>query len=103
VTSAVATELKEQLLTQEELDSREGAITAWEDGLAASECALRRACMERDAEHFQDAHFYFQVQTLHQLQPDARGAPDPPFPVGDGPGDVGGEDGRGAGTWSTFL
>jgi hypothetical protein len=43
--------LWEQLLTQErELDSREGIIAVWEDGLAASEHALGRACVERDAE-----------------------------------------------------
>jgi hypothetical protein len=46
----VAVELQEQLLTQEELDSREGAITAWEDGLVASKHALGRACLEHDAE-----------------------------------------------------
>jgi hypothetical protein len=38
------------LLTRErELNSREGSIVAWEDVLAAFECALGRACMERDA------------------------------------------------------
>jgi hypothetical protein len=43
-----------QLLAQErKLDSREGAIVAWEDGLAAFERALGRACMERDAERAQ--------------------------------------------------
>jgi hypothetical protein len=37
----VAIELQEQLLAQEvELDSREGTIIMWEDGLAASEHAL---------------------------------------------------------------
>jgi hypothetical protein len=39
--SVVAVELREMLLTQErELDSREGTIAAWEDGLAAFERAL---------------------------------------------------------------
>jgi hypothetical protein len=33
------------------VDSREGAIVAWEDGLAASECALERVCMKRNTEH----------------------------------------------------
>jgi hypothetical protein len=42
--------LEEQLLSQErELDSMKGAIIMWEDGLAASECAFGRACMEHDA------------------------------------------------------
>jgi hypothetical protein len=51
VASAMVEELQEQLLTQEEeLNNREEAIIAWEDGLAAFERALRRACMERDAE-----------------------------------------------------
>jgi hypothetical protein len=35
---------------EEELNNREEAIIAWEDGLAAFERALKRACMERDAE-----------------------------------------------------
>jgi hypothetical protein len=45
------------------LDSREGAIALCEDGLAASEHALGRACAERDAEcpqaeaAWQDYHF----------------------------------------------
>jgi hypothetical protein len=46
----VAVELWEQLLARERgLDSREGVIVAWKDGLVASECALGRACVERDA------------------------------------------------------
>jgi xanthosine utilization system XapX-like protein len=50
----VAIEVQEQLLAQErELDSREGVIATWEDGLATSEHALGRACMERDAKHIQ--------------------------------------------------
>jgi hypothetical protein len=43
--------LQKQLLTRErKLDSREGAIIVWKDGLAASEHAFGRASMERDAE-----------------------------------------------------
>jgi hypothetical protein len=43
-------ELQEQVLVRErELDNREGAITMWEDGLVAFECALGRACTEREA------------------------------------------------------
>jgi hypothetical protein len=46
----VADELQEQLLAREwELGSREGAITAWEDGLVDSEHALGRACEERNS------------------------------------------------------
>jgi hypothetical protein len=53
-TSTMAVELQEQLLTRDkELDSRKCAIIAWEDGLAALEHALGRACMERDAERTQ--------------------------------------------------
>jgi hypothetical protein len=49
-TSAVAGELRGQLLAWErELDSREGAISVWEDGLVASECTLGRACVDHDA------------------------------------------------------
>jgi hypothetical protein len=52
VTSAVLDELQEKLLAQErELDSKEGSIIAWEDGMAASKHALGRPCMECDAEH----------------------------------------------------
>jgi hypothetical protein len=48
-TSAVVDELQEQLLTWErELDSREGVIATWQDGLAASEHALGRVCAKRD-------------------------------------------------------
>jgi hypothetical protein len=39
----------------------------------------------------QDVRLYFQLQTLHQVQPNAGGAPDPSFPIGDGPGGAGGE------------
>jgi hypothetical protein len=40
----------EQLPTRErELDSKDGVIAMWEDGLVAFECALGRACTERDA------------------------------------------------------
>jgi hypothetical protein len=50
----VANELRDQLLARErELDSREGAITVWGDGLVASKRSLGRACMEHDAEHAQ--------------------------------------------------
>jgi hypothetical protein len=46
---AVAAEMHEKLLARErELDSREGTITAWKDGLVAFECALERVCMERN-------------------------------------------------------
>jgi hypothetical protein len=49
-TSAVVGELRGQLLAWErELDSREGAISVWEDGLVASECTLGRACVDHDA------------------------------------------------------
>jgi hypothetical protein len=49
--SVMVDKLWEQLLTQQrELDSREGIIAVWEDGLAASEHALGRACVEHDAE-----------------------------------------------------
>jgi hypothetical protein len=44
-------ELREQLLTRErELDSREGAIAAWVDGLVAFKRALGRACTKHDVE-----------------------------------------------------
>jgi hypothetical protein len=43
-------ELQEWLLARErELDSREGTIVTWDDGLTAFECALGRACRESDA------------------------------------------------------
>jgi hypothetical protein len=46
----VAVKLSGQLLGWERgLDSREGAIVVWENGLAASECALGRAGVECDA------------------------------------------------------
>jgi hypothetical protein len=49
--SVVLDELREQLLAWErELASREGIIISWEDGLAAFEHALGRACMECDTE-----------------------------------------------------
>jgi hypothetical protein len=52
--SAAAIKWLEQLLAQEkELDSREGAITTWEDGLVAFACALGDARMECDAKHVQ--------------------------------------------------
>jgi hypothetical protein len=53
-TSTVMEELQEKFLARErELDNREDAIIAWEDGLTASKCALGRACMERNAERAQ--------------------------------------------------
>jgi hypothetical protein len=43
---AVLDELQVQLPARgRELDSREGTIIVWEDGLVASEWALNRACM----------------------------------------------------------
>jgi hypothetical protein len=43
-------ELQVRLLARErELDYREGTIVMWEEWMAAFECALGRACMERDA------------------------------------------------------
>jgi hypothetical protein len=54
VTSVMVEELQEQLPTlEEELNSREGAIITWEDGLTTSEHILGKACMERDAERAQ--------------------------------------------------
>jgi hypothetical protein len=50
----VVGELHVQLLSQEKaLDNREGVIIAWEDGLAASEHALGRVCMECGTERAQ--------------------------------------------------
>jgi hypothetical protein len=55
VASMVAVELQEQLLFRErQLDSREGTIITWEDGLAAFECILGRVHIERDATRVQD-------------------------------------------------
>jgi hypothetical protein len=46
----VILELEEQLLTWErELDSREGAIITWEEGLVAFSCVLREVSTECDA------------------------------------------------------
>jgi hypothetical protein len=51
VASAVVNELLEHLLVWErELESREGAVAAQEDGLATSDGTLGMMCMERDAE-----------------------------------------------------
>jgi hypothetical protein len=51
---AVVVEVQEQLLFWErELDSRECAIAAWEDGLAAFERTLWKECTEYDASHIQ--------------------------------------------------
>jgi hypothetical protein len=50
----VAIQLREQLLAGErELESREGAIAAWEDGLAVFEHTLGRVCTEHNASHVQ--------------------------------------------------
>jgi hypothetical protein len=50
-TSSMIIELLEQLLVWErELDSQENALLAWEDDLAATECALGWAHMECDVE-----------------------------------------------------
>jgi hypothetical protein len=44
----MAVELQEKLLARErELDSREGTIAVWEDGLVAFERALGKVDMER--------------------------------------------------------
>jgi hypothetical protein len=57
----------------------------WEDGLAASEHALGRACMECDAERAkteavrQDYTSHFVHKALSQLQQDVGGAIDPSF------------------------
>jgi hypothetical protein len=48
----VAVELQAQLLARErELDSREGAIITWEEGLAALARALWEACVNHNASH----------------------------------------------------
>jgi hypothetical protein len=48
----VTVELQGQLLAQErELDSEEGAIVEWEEGLVAFARALEEVCMEHDASH----------------------------------------------------
>jgi hypothetical protein len=53
-TSSVADKLWEQLLARErDLDSREGTIAAWEDGLLAFEFAIGRVCVEHNAESTQ--------------------------------------------------
>jgi hypothetical protein len=52
--SATAVKLQEQLLARErELDSREGAIAAWEDVLVAFACALGEARMKCDTKRAQ--------------------------------------------------
>jgi hypothetical protein len=49
---AVTVELQGQLLAQErELDSYEGAIISWEEGLVAFVHALGEVSVERDASH----------------------------------------------------
>jgi hypothetical protein len=48
----VSTELQEQLFARErKLDSLQGAIIAWEEGLAAFACVLTEVLTERDASH----------------------------------------------------
>jgi hypothetical protein len=49
--STVVEELQEQLLAQEELNSRKGIIITWEDGLSTAKCTIRRACMEHDVKN----------------------------------------------------
>jgi hypothetical protein len=50
--SAVFVELEDQLLARErELDSREGAIIAWEESQTSFARVLREACMGHDARH----------------------------------------------------
>jgi hypothetical protein len=52
---ALNVELQERLLAQErELDSREGAIATWEDGLAAFKCSLGKVCTKCDAKRVWD-------------------------------------------------
>jgi hypothetical protein len=52
--SVVAIELQVQLLARErELDSKKGAIMAWEDGLVAFEHTLGKVCKACDASHAQ--------------------------------------------------
>jgi hypothetical protein len=54
-TSVVVVNLQEQLLARErELDSREGTLTTWEDGLVDFEHTLERVCTECVARHVQD-------------------------------------------------
>jgi hypothetical protein len=54
VTSVAAVKLRKQLLARErELESREGAITAWKDGLVEFEHALWRVHMEHVASRIQ--------------------------------------------------
>jgi hypothetical protein len=48
----VIVELQEQLLARErELDSREGAIVAWEESLISFTRALREVRVKHDASH----------------------------------------------------
>jgi hypothetical protein len=48
----VVIELQEQLLARErDLDSREGAIIAWEEGLVAFACVLKEVRVKLDASH----------------------------------------------------
>jgi hypothetical protein len=48
----VVIELQEQLLARErDLDSREGAIIAWEEGLVTFACVLMEVRVKLDASH----------------------------------------------------
>jgi hypothetical protein len=48
----VIVELEEQVLPGErDLDSREGAIIAWEEGLVTFACVLGEVSTERDGSH----------------------------------------------------
>jgi hypothetical protein len=50
----VVEELQRLLLVrEEELNSREGAIVTWKDGLTTAGRTLGKACAEREAEHTQ--------------------------------------------------
>jgi hypothetical protein len=53
VTLVVVEELQRLLLVREELNSREGAIVTWKDGLTTAGRTLGKACAEREAEHTQ--------------------------------------------------
>jgi hypothetical protein len=66
----VAVELQGQLLARErELDSREGAITAWEDGLAAFEHTLGEVMKECCTGHIRaeavQQDFFAQAHVSH--------------------------------------
>jgi hypothetical protein len=99
-TSSVADKLWEQLLARErDLDSREGTIAAWEDGLLASEFSIGRVYVEHNAESAQAEATWqdniariraFTSSSKHSINfnqmLEDRGTPDPPFSIGYGPG-----------------